>query len=486
MQLNNSIFDDLFRKKLDQLEAESTGMNWDDMLKKLSDSGLTDLDIDEIVLHNMVAGSAATGFGAQESDWDLFEQQLTEAETESDTQFDSYVKSSLDKVAPSLANNSWNDFYLIYRNYIGLRRSIFTSRILELVYVGLIFVFMGNLDYTMFYKKDIMPISSLENEQEAIISDVEANDFSGFDGINNAFNYSSNLSDEPIVAAVLVDQIKESIEATVSDVNEPSIDNEGARSASVQEIPVQTNTILLATSKEPIQLEYPSNTSSNAIQILEPNKKRKLFLVSAYYGHSAALENSWDYSLSNLNWDFSSRSKFIGMEIGIRKGIFEFLTGVNLRENVSMEEIYADEIRFVDRISVIQVPASLKLFLNRENIHSKPFVRFGSSGSFVVFAESGEESPLNIKGPEKPSTNGGQRVSDEPSAPVLDDFKQLYFSLDLGLGYEYQFNSGVSLFMDVDYRYFLNNYKTTVINPNYFMLNNVSGRLGGRVLLGSK
>ena len=484
MQLNNSIFDDLFRKKLDQLDAESTGMNWDDMLNKLSDSGLTDLDADEIGLHNVVAGSAVSGFGAQESDWDLFEQQLSEAETESDTQFDSYIKSSLDKVTPSLANNSWNDFYLIYRNYISLRRSIFTSRILELVYVGLIFVFMGNLDYTIFYEKDSMPISASEHEQEAIVSDIESRDFSGFNGINNTVVTSSNLPEEPFVAAVFVDQAQESNDESVPGLNELTINKEVYKSELVVEIPAQ-NTALLTRNKELIQVDYPNNTSNNAMIIPESSKKRKLFLISAYYGHSAALENSWDYSLSNLNWDFSSRSKFMGMEIGIRKGIFEFLTGVNLRENVSMEEIYADEIRFVDRISVIQVPASLKLFLNRENTHSKPFVRFGGSGSFVVFAESGEESPLNIKESEKPST-GGPRAADGPSAPALDDFKQLYFSLDLGLGYEYQFNSGVSLFMDVDYRYFLNNYKTTVINPNYFMLNNVSGRLGGRVLLGSK
>ena len=485
MQLNNSIFDDLFRKKLDQLDAESTGMNWDDMLKKLSDSGLTDLDADEIGLHNVVAGSAVNGFGAEESDWDLFEQQLAEAETESDAQFDSYIKSSLDKVAPSLANNSWNDFYLIYRNYISLRRSIFTSRVLELVYVGLIFVFMGNLDYTMFYENDIMPISLSEKEQEVFIADTDSNDFTGSDGIDNVPNSSSNLLEEPTIAIVSVDKTEESNDRIVSDLDEASIDMEATRFVAAQKIPVQTTPSLITSSEETIEEEYPRNTSNSSTVIPEANKKRKLFLVSAYYGHSAALENSWDYSLSNLNWDFSSRSKFVGMEVGIRKGIFEFLTGVNLRENVSMEEIYADEIRFVDRISVIQVPASLKLFLNRENTHSKPFVRFGGSGSFVVFADSGEESPLNIKETEKPTTGGG-RVSDGPSAPALDDFKQLYFSLDLGLGYEYQFNSGVSLFMDVDYRYFLNNYKTTVINPNYFMLNNVSGRLGGRVLLGSK
>ncbi len=485
MQLNNSIFDDLFRKKLDQLDAESTDMNWDDMLNKLSDSGLTDLDADEIGLHNVVAGSAFSGFGAQESDWDLFEQQLTEAETASDAQFDSYIKSTLDKVAPSLANNSWNDFYLIYRNYISLRRSIFTSRVLEFLYVGLIFVFMGNMDYTMFYENDIMPISSTDKEQEVFIADTDSDDFSGSNGIDNVLNSSSNLSEEPTIAVVFVDETEESNDRIVSDFNEASIDMEASKFVAAQKIPIQTTPALIASNEEPIQVAYPSNTSNSSIIIPEANKKRKLFLVSAYYGHSAALENSWDYSLSNLNWDFSSRSKFVGMEVGIRKGIFEFLTGVNLRENVSMEEIYADEIRFVDRISVIQVPASLKLFLNREKTHSKPFVRFGGSGSFVVFADSGEESPLNIQEKEKPTTGGG-RVSDGPSAPVLDDFKQLYFSLDLGLGYEYQFNSGVSLFMDVDYRYFLNNYKTTVINPNYFMLNNVSGRLGGRVLLGSK
>ena len=80
MQLNNSIFDDLFRKKFDQLGADKTGMDWDEMLSQLSESGLTKLDDADMELHNKMAGLTVVDQASPKSNWDQFEQELSKAE----------------------------------------------------------------------------------------------------------------------------------------------------------------------------------------------------------------------------------------------------------------------------------------------------------------------------------------------------------------------------------------------------------------------
>ena len=70
--------------------------------------------------------------------------------------------------------------------------------------------------------------------------------------------------------------------------------------------------------------------------------------------------------------------------------------------------------------------------------------------------------------------------------PDLSDFKQLYLSFDLGFGVERQLNSGTILFIDADYKHYMNNYRTEFMNPSYYMLDNISARVGGRWFIGQK
>ena len=103
----------------------------------------------------------------------------------------------------------------------------------------------------------------------------------------------------------------------------------------------------------------------------------------------------------------------------------------------------------------------------------------------MVQAEPEAEYPLNVSDNRSalPAPNASKEEDIAPPAPVLDDFKNGYFSLDMGIGYEYQFTDFGRLFMDIDYRYQVNNFKTTVINPNYYLRDNLSIRFGGRFII---
>lgn len=486
MQLNNSIFDDLFRKKFDQLRADKTWMDWDEMLSQLSESGLTDLDDADIELHNKIAGIPSVDKAIQKSNWDQFEQQLSEAEIQSDEKLDHLVKSSLDKLSPPLANNSWNDFYLIYRNYINLRRSIFMSRFLEVTYIALIFVLMGSLDYSILWEESQLDADQLKKET-AFEDDVSVykelafvpNDPGTGDAIISEL---VNTNDNQLETALSADEIEEITLVSETSDNEILLEQPLRTSKAIAEL--KNDISLEADSKGNISLTEQSNSVAEQLVYSLVQKKQRLILVSAFYGTSAPFQNGLGYGLSNLNLDYTSRSTFAGFNFGFQKGILELTTGVNYRRNVSMGRSFYDRYSFVEDISILELPASVKLFFSSNNTNSRPFLRFGGSGSFVVQVDNGDEGSSN--GAELAKEENTIRGASSSVDTYLSDFNQLYFSLDLGLGYEYQFNSGLSLFMDLDYRHYLNSYKAATVNPSYYMLNSISGRLGGRFIIGSK
>ena len=82
----------------------------------------------------------------------MFEEKLSTAESSEDWKLDNLVRENLQSVKPALKNNSWNDFYAIYKGYIELRRSIFLSRFFEIAYLGMILVFLMNFNFGYFYE----------------------------------------------------------------------------------------------------------------------------------------------------------------------------------------------------------------------------------------------------------------------------------------------------------------------------------------------
>lgn len=483
MTKHSSKFDATFRDQLNNLPLDNSTMSWDAMFERMSAMGLSDLELNDIQIQQKLNAADAEAT-VSNPDWNAFEQILDNEEQVSNSIFDQGVRSKLNQVSPIYTSNSWDDFYFIYRNYISLRRQWFLSRFIEFSYLIILFIFMGSMDFN-FGDTDV--------EQGALIIQENATDEfvertnSGITALPPQITTVA-VSDNKLIANNAIYSVAdESARVDDSSQDKPIVIADRVYSVSIgNDIPVQSlvnQFSLLHLNQRPIfnqSLELPEQTA--LITVNSPVQ----VLFGLYYGHTAIFKSSIKEGLlQSIDYDQFMLSNFIGFDLAVKKNKLEYFAGVQYRENTNMQEIYQDEVRSVEAVQVLQVPVGIKFAFGNEAKKGRPYAKFGSTASIVVQAEPEAEYPLNVSDSRSalpaPSTSKEEDIA--PPAPVLDDFKNGYFSLDMGIGYEYQFTDFGRLFMDIDYRYQVNNFKTTVINPNYYLRDNLSIRFGGRFII---
>lgn len=483
MTKHSSKFDATFRDQLNNLPLDNSTMSWDAMFERMSAMGLSDLELNDIQIQQKLNAADAEAT-VSNPDWNAFEQILDSEEQVPNSIFDQGVRSKLNQVSPLYTSNSWDDFYFIYRNYISLRRQWFLSRFIEFSYLIILFMFMGSMDFN-FGDKNIEQ-GALVIHQNATEEFVEQNN-SGITALPPQALSIEESNDKPTVNNVVYTVADESVLVDEFIQDQPTVPSEKVSSASIEdEIPVQSlvnSFSLLSITQRPVfnqSFELPEQT---ALITVKPPAQ---VLFGLYYGHTAIFRSSIKEGLLQaIDYDQFMLSNFIGFDLAVKKNKLEYFAGVQYRENTNMQEIYQDEVRSVEAVQVLQVPVGIKFAFGNESKKGRPYAKLGSTASMVVQAESEAEYPLNVTEDRSalPAPNAPKEADVVPPAPVLDDFKNGYFSLDMGIGYEYQFTDFGRLFMDIDYRYQVNNFKTTLLNPNYFLRDNLSVRLGGRFII---
>jgi len=479
MKGNNSKFDSEIREKLGKLESSGAESNWALMLGKLMDEGVSDMEDFDAEISNSLQ-KAAVAVATQQMDWSSFESKLDELEVQEDVSFDRFIKSNLDSITPPLSNNSWVDFYRIYQNYLFVRRNVIASRVLELSYIVMVFLFLGSFDFTTLWETDTQEDIVLEDSNfgNYISSEV----FPAEGSLIPISTQDASVVKPPVVINLQESYTSQAIpfEAQLISVNEDNksdfsiepisklVDRSPSLPVdeSIMELVIQDDLILALHLDEPI------------------SNSEKVFLASVYYGHSAVVKRNLLSTVPNniVDGQFWS-TNYAGIDLAFQRGGFEFSTGINYKKNAPMQQLIRDEIRQAQEISLVGFPINLKFFLLPNNKALRPFLRFGSTSSLVIDTE--QENLELVAFTSEQAKNTGSRAPVEQK-PDLNDFKQLYLSFDLGVGLEKQLNSGVILFMDADYKHFMNNFRTEFTAPSYYMLDNFSARVGGRWTIGNR
>ena len=479
MKGNNSKFDSEIREKLGKLESSGAEPNWALMLGKLIDEGVSDMEDFDAEISSSLQKATVAG-ATQQMDWSSFESKLDELEVQDDGNFDRFIKSNLDSITPPLSNNSWVDFYRIYQNYLFVRRNVIASRVLELSYIVMVFLFLGSFDFTTLWDTDTQEAIVLEDSDlgNYISSEVVHADRSII--LQNSSDVS--VIEPPIIINSQKSYVSQTIPFEAQLIPVVENNNSGSATKSISKLldkpfslPVEESIMDLVIQDDLIL----------ALQLEEPvSNSKKVFLASVYYGHSAVVKRNLLSTIPNniVDGQFWS-TNYAGIDLAFQRGGFEFSTGVNYKKNAPMQQLIRDEIRQAQEISLIGFPVNLKFFLLPNNKALRPFLRFGSTSSLVIDTE--QENLELVAFTSEQAKNNGSRAPIEQK-PDLNDFKQLYLSFDLGVGLEKQLNSGVILFMDADYKHFMNNFRTEFTAPSYYMLDNFSARVGGRWTIGNR